>query len=320
MPQVITGFDRFAQNQRQRKLDERTATLQDAQEARAVSAFEMAKQDRVTNRARQVKLDAQAEEAGKLRMQNDVLAVVAGASEQLMQTTSPMPLNGAFAPLTAYLPADLQQQAATVESVYGGDGNPSAFVYKDATGNTVATVGLQDPAAVAMMTGNIKQGSAGEWFAVGTTYDEKTGRWNYTQAEKGTGKTINTPVGTPAGAVDKTPEPTIAEQKGTRELAWQTVAPQIMDILPATLDGLVEKADYSDPIKAATTLRAMRANLALPQNASPEDMKEYQAAQKAIAEAFEMLKRFNGQPGSAPAAGALDIMGGGGSDPLGGVF
>lgn len=58
MPQVITGFDKFAQSQRQKKLDERTATLQDAQETRAVaqerraaSAFEMAAQDRVTANA-----------------------------------------------------------------------------------------------------------------------------------------------------------------------------------------------------------------------------------------------------------------------------
>lgn len=318
MPQVITGFDKYAAKVRQAEQDKRTAALQDAQEQRAVSTFEMAKQDRQEGKARQVKLDTQAEEDRKLRRQNDLLGVVAGASEQLMKTTSQMPVNGAFAPLLAWLPDEsMIPQVATVQSEYGGDGQPSSFVYRDATGGEVARVGLQDPAAMAAMAGKLKGGSAGNWFSVGMTYDEKTGTWNYTQAEEGTGKTIKTPVGTPASAVDKTPEPTIAEQRGQRDLDWQVVAPQIMDLLPASLDGLVEKPDYTDSIKAATTLRSMRANLALPPNATETDMQEYQAAQKAIEKAFQMLKKFN----SGGAADAPDPLGGmGGESPLDGVF
>lgn len=323
MPQVITGFDRFAQAQRQREQDKRQAALQDAQEqraqaaeTRAASTFEMARQDRTEAKARQVKLDVQADEDRELNRQKATLGVVAGATEQLMATASPMPVNGAFAPLLAYVADESKiPTIATVETQYGGDNAPSSFVYRDATGNEVARVGLQDPEAMAVMSGRVQSGQGENWFLGGTFLDPNTGEWSVTQVKESTGETRKTTVGIPASQVDKTPGLTPGEIAQTTKLSWEIgLADEVMDLIP---QGMID-TDFDGKTPQAMSLSIRR----LLGSAAPGSPEEKQLRQ-ALAKLKEVQNRMKGVV--APGAGQptppdpLGGMGGSG-DVLDGVF
>ena len=288
MPQVITGFDKYAAKVRQAEQDKRTAALQDAQEQRAVSTFEMAKQDRADKKAADaVKAGQDAvkakrdEEKATLEIQKARQIGFAGELELASQLTTPTPAM-AFPSLLYGVPSQTAEELKDKFVVVQRDakGQPTRVSWFDseaADGEPLYSYGF---------TGPIDDiGKSGTGInEVGLTVGED-GKLYYNFFEKGTKKVTSVELEgqKPLSSVQK---PLTEQQNAARAKAeWSGFASKtLLGMLP---EGASREDGFSldTPLKAAVSITRGR-------DAAKAD---YEAALKLQREDAPVLNAILGQ-------------------------